>query len=144
MSPKLGRNKSSAVASSATGNPSEVKASPHQSQEGTKSPRTPRMKEVFSTKKPVKRSQSRLQSQESSNRQPTKLASASNGLEDQDKKECTKESAEYSEQAPTLINPELNTVNQTATVKPKAHVEDTVFSAAAAVEIMHHEVAVGG
>ncbi|KAK4799304.1 hypothetical protein SAY86_024669 [Trapa natans] len=145
VSPKLGRNKNAAIASSAiSNNPSEGQVDPHHSQEGTKSLRTPRTKEMTSTKKPAKKSQSRLQSQESSSKQPTKLV-ASKGLEEQDKKEFTKESAEYSEEAPIFIDTELKTVNQTATVKPMAYVEeDTVFSSAAAVEIMPQGVAVGG
>lgn len=144
MSPKLGRKKNPVVASSAISNPSEGKASPQVNREETKSPRTPRTKEMFSTKNPVKRSQSRLQSQESSNRKPSKSANASKGLEDQDEKECTKETAESSEQAPTLIESELSIANQMPMVNPMAHLEETVISSAAAVEIVAQGVAVGG
>ncbi|OWM82606.1 hypothetical protein CDL15_Pgr002181 [Punica granatum] len=146
VSPKLGRNKTPVATTSTVSNPSEGKASPRLDREEVKSPRTPQRKELSSTKKPVKRSHSRLQSKESSNRQPSKSANASKGLENlQGEKESTKEMVESLEQSPALISSELNMASQTPAANPIAHEEESVFpSAAAAADIMPPEVAVGG
>lgn len=97
--------------------------------------------EMLSTKKPVKRSQSRLQPQDSSRREPSKSANACRGLE---KKECTKEIVESSGQAPTVVGSEPGMVDQAHVLELMARAEDSMFSPAAAAENMTHGVAVGG
>ncbi|KAK4776152.1 hypothetical protein SAY87_024113 [Trapa incisa] len=102
VSPKLGRNKTInlAGASAASGG----KSSPRVNQEEAKLSTTPQTKEMASTKKPVKRSQSRLQSHESSKTESSQ---------------------------PAFVESEPRVVDRAPVVRPMDNIEDSMLPPAA-------------
>ncbi|KAK4801318.1 hypothetical protein SAY86_021805 [Trapa natans] len=110
--------------------------SPKLGKSKTRLPTSPQTKEMASTKKPVNRSQPRLQSQKSSKREPSQSANASIGL---GKKGLT----ESSEQAPAVVESKPHMVDQAVVGLPD-HTEDSMCPPAASSENMPHEVAAGG
>lgn len=142
-SPKIRKNKSSITAN----NPSEGSAScgPHLNREHSNSNKGLRAesdKNAVASKKTIRKSQTRLQTKEKTERKPANSKTEDPGEETQDQKECRGESEESQNQVMGLsecqdeIDPESEMALSAQNNAP--------ILTSSTLEIMPHEVTVGG